>query len=117
DSTSGGVFINVNGGLPPYSYTWTNGSLTKDIVNLSQNTYGVTVTDDNGCTGTVSVNAPSASPIVFNAAIDFIKCYGNHNGSIEITEVQNGSGVYQYKGNNGISNKRIENLGAGVYSV
>lgn len=38
----------INGGTPPYSITWANGSLTQTITNLSVGSYTATVTDSNG---------------------------------------------------------------------
>lgn len=58
DESSGIIYVEkVTGGTPPYSYSWTgpNGftSTSKDIYNLSNGLYNLTVTDSNGCTQTV----------------------------------------------------------------
>ena len=47
---NGYVTINqVNGGSPPYIYSWTSGSMDNSSQNLSGGVEGVTVTDNNGC--------------------------------------------------------------------
>ncbi|MEM9920642.1 MAG: PKD domain-containing protein [Bacteroidota bacterium] len=38
-----------SGGVAPYTYLWSDGQTTDIAVNLSAGTYGVTVTDANGC--------------------------------------------------------------------
>ncbi|MEM9525115.1 MAG: SprB repeat-containing protein, partial [Bacteroidota bacterium] len=38
------------GGVPPFSFAWSNGGMTQRITNVPAGTYTVTVTDDNGCT-------------------------------------------------------------------
>ncbi len=47
---TGGVQTTVTGGVPPYSYLWSNGATTKDISLLSPGTYTLTVTDWSGVT-------------------------------------------------------------------
>ena len=37
------------GGLPPYEYLWSTGAIGTTISNLAIGTYGLTVTDANGC--------------------------------------------------------------------
>ncbi|MEM6964889.1 MAG: T9SS type A sorting domain-containing protein [Bacteroidota bacterium] len=52
----GKITANVNGGAPPYTYNWNNGTWTEEeITNLSAGTYDLVVTDANGCVITASV--------------------------------------------------------------
>jgi gliding motility-associated-like protein len=68
----GAISIAVTGGDNNYTYAWTpNGEATSSISGLAASTYGVTVTDGNGCIGTgaftviISGNLPvDASPNV-----------------------------------------------------
>ena len=48
------VMIGLNSGTPPYTYQWTGPNLfynnvDEDLYNLYAGTYGLTITDGNGC--------------------------------------------------------------------
>ncbi len=50
-SANGAAFVTVNGGVPGYTYLWSNGGTVDSINNVVAGSYTVTVTDANGCTG------------------------------------------------------------------
>jgi len=47
--SNGSIVINVNGGVPPYTYQWSNGATSGNLNNVSAGSYNLTVTDANGC--------------------------------------------------------------------
>ncbi|NDB35506.1 MAG: adhesin, partial [Flavobacteriia bacterium] len=47
---TGGVSSTPAGGVPPYTFSWTNNATTQNITGLQAGTYTVTVMDANGCT-------------------------------------------------------------------
>lgn len=65
----GSITIVVAGGVQPYSYNWTKNGLpfstNKDLFNLNQGTYKVTVTDANSCT-------ISSNPVVVSTNVNAI---------------------------------------------
>jgi len=48
-SSDGTANLSANGGQPPYTYLWSDGSTIDSINNLSVGIYNVTVTDSNNC--------------------------------------------------------------------
>ena len=56
----------VLGGIPPYSYNWSNGSTTNPNLNLAPGLYTVTATDANGCviSEATSVNAYNPTGVI-----------------------------------------------------
>ena len=59
---SGVVTTTVSGGVPGYTYQWSNGSLMSELNGVGAGTYTVSVTDNNGCvlTETVTLTEPVA---------------------------------------------------------
>jgi hypothetical protein len=47
--TDGSISVSVNGGVPPYSISWSSGSTTNSIINQEPGEYIINVTDSNGC--------------------------------------------------------------------
>lgn len=48
--SNGSIDISVNGGVPPYTYLWSDGSDSEDLTGAPAGNYTVTVTDSNLCT-------------------------------------------------------------------
>jgi hypothetical protein len=51
-SQGGAINITVSGGKPPYTFQWSTGASTEDLVNLEAGEYTVVVTDANNRTAT-----------------------------------------------------------------
>jgi gliding motility-associated-like protein/uncharacterized repeat protein (TIGR01451 family) len=47
---TGIITFDTNGGVPPYSYLWSNGSTEPHLINAVSGDYSVEITDSNGCT-------------------------------------------------------------------
>jgi subtilisin-like proprotein convertase family protein len=113
---SGAINISPSGGLPPYTFHWSNGSNTEDISGLTEGNYSVTVTDANTCQMVRLFNITSNPAIqIIQQGLQNEQC-GTHNGSISVSAA-GGSGSYGYHWSNGISGALNENLNAGTYTV
>jgi len=86
----GSLWVDIPGGLPPYTVTWTgpaSGTTTINnnglsIPNLPAGTYTVTVTSANGCTQTVQSTLTTSGSIVCTALAVPGQC--GANGSIHV---------------------------------
>ena len=113
---TGGIDITVTGGLPAYSYLWSNGETTEDLINIGAGTYSVTVTDQNGCTADESIDLADPEALQITGAVSSPTCNGYSDGSIDL-EVSGGSPAYHYSWVTGDTSQDIEDISAGIYSV
>jgi PKD repeat protein len=65
----GSAGVNVQGGNGPFTYQWSNGATTANILGLGSGTYTVVTTDANGCTiaDLVTVNDLPGPIAAYNA--------------------------------------------------
>lgn len=95
--TNGTATMQVFGGVPNYSYTWTPSAQTSSVmVGVGANTYTCNVVDANGCATSQQVTISQPAPLVI-AASSFtnVSCFGGNNGQISVT-IQGGTPVYGY---------------------
>lgn len=57
---NGTITLTVSGGTPGFSYLWSNGQTSKDLIGLAVGAYTVTVTDAAGCTKTRTITIGQA---------------------------------------------------------
>jgi gliding motility-associated-like protein len=65
--SDGEATVGAVGGTTPYSYLWSNGQTTATAIGLAVGSYSATVTDFNGCSGSISVTlvvADSTAPTI-----------------------------------------------------
>lgn len=113
----GQISVEANGGTPPYSYLWTNGATSEAIAQLVPGTYGVLVTDANGCqVDMVNYVIEEPEPVVVDAVVQDILCFGDQDGQITL-ETSGGTPPYSYAWTNGATAGTIEQLPPGTYGV
>ena len=77
----GGISLNISSGISPFTYSWSNGSASASINNLSAGSYDVIVTDAAGCSSALNniiINEPLEIQISSNTSA--ISCYGSSDG-------------------------------------
>ena len=105
-----------SGGTPPYTFEWSNGQSTATATQLSQGSYMVTITDENGCRNEFSVGVVTCAAMNLVFELENVTCSGGNDGQIELlTEGANGSVSYSWSTGDTIA--QINSLAAGDYFV
>ena len=117
---TGAIDLEISGGTPPYSYSWSNGATTQDLINLPAGDYTVTVTDGYVCNSiveTVTVDGPSTDLILANIDQTDIVCESSL-GSVTV-EASGGTTPYLYSidGGSTQSSGTFNDLSAGAHDV
>jgi gliding motility-associated-like protein len=86
-SFDGLVDIEVIGGDYPFTYIWSNGQTSQDVINLNAGLYSLSITDALNCTidTLIFVNQPSVINAITTTS-DVI-CFGSNTGSVGITPI------------------------------
>ncbi|MCG2612605.1 SprB repeat-containing protein, partial [Flavobacterium sp. SM15] len=122
--SNGSINLTASGGTAPYTYLWTGPGVNasaEDQSGLSSGTYSVTVTDNKGCTFTLSniqVTQPAAALSASESHVN-VSCFGGSNGSINLTP-SGGTAPYTYLWTGSGVNASVEDqsgLSSGTYSV
>ena len=105
------------GGSSPYSYIWSTGSTAQSLINLSANTYSVTVTDNIGCQyiDTIQLQNNSFGFGLSSSSKTDEQC-NNAMGSISMT-VAGGTTPYSFLWSNGATTEDLTGIAAGTYTV
>ncbi len=114
--SDGSATANVSGGTSPYSYQWSSGEQNQTAFNLLGGTASLTVTDDNGMTAVDMVTIPEPAEIAINPIIEEILCFGDSNGSIDLSP-SGGTGNLDCFWDEFGADCFQEDLGAGLYDV
>lgn len=105
-----------SGGTTPYTFAWSNASVTSTITALSAGTYTVTITDANGCTNSSSTVITEPTSLATTVVPTDISCNGLTDGSAVASSV-GGTSPYTYNWSNAASTAAINNLSSGSYTV
>lgn len=90
-SSTGQVNTLSGGGVPPFSFQWSNGAGGANLNGVPAGVYTVTLTDANGCTitGSGAVQEPPAYEPVFTPVQ--IPCAGKTNGVLSVENLPSGT--------------------------
>jgi hypothetical protein len=124
---TGSIDITPYGGTNVFvSYFWTGPggftAFTENVNDLYAGTYYVTVTDNNGCTGTGTYTITEPDDLIISSEVlsDYngynVRCFDGNDGSITLI-VEGGVTPYLYSWSYGATIQNISGLYAGTYEL
>jgi hypothetical protein len=115
DSTAS-IDLNVQGGVQPYTYAWSDGNMSSIRTDLPSGEYSVTVTDANDCTIDSSFILEDPDTLEINLDSILHSQCGDASGHLQIS-VEGGYPPYEYLWNTGDTMAYIDSLIPGEYDV
>ncbi|MDN5205103.1 gliding motility-associated C-terminal domain-containing protein [Fulvivirgaceae bacterium BMA10] len=117
----GKIDLTVLGGVPPFSFKWSNSvailnDVTEDLGGLETDTYTVEITDGNGCTFISEAFVDLAPLINVVPEVSHISCIGANDGAITL-QVSGGTAPYAYLWSTGSREQGISDLKPGDYGI
>ena len=119
EGKNGQIELIIEGGVPPFSYNWSDATTNPILNNVTNGTYSCTIEDASGCQTVRDSLVVGISDSLLYEIIEFrnVTCLDTDNGLIRV-KVEGGSGQYSYAWNNGdIGTPVIQNLSEGDYQV
>jgi hypothetical protein len=95
---NGSASITMNGGTPPYTYSWSpNGQTTSNITGLCVGSYCCTITDNNACIDTACFNITFTTGTQNIYGSSSVSVYPDHtNGPLTISGLISGQTIGLY---------------------
>lgn len=125
-NTTGVVQLSITGGTPNYNYTWTNGttsstgvtsSNTVNFSSLGAGDYTVTVTDNNNCISTSSIQITTPAILVAAANQQTAASCGIADGVALAFATGGNTSSYSYSWSNTNVGVTANALAVGIYTV
>lgn len=120
---NGSITLGITGGQGNYSIDWTGaGTVDDNIVqtNLCNGTYDVTVSDNGGCSTSLTIEVEEGPNPFIQAIATNPLCYGSNDGSITAV-LSNGNGEiafsWTYNDDPYEGGLDLEDLAPGVYEI
>lgn len=104
-------------GEPPYTYLWSNGNTTEEILSAPAGGYGITVSDASGCLRIQQVHLFEPAELSSMGTIPTAACPGENNGTASFAGAFQGTPPYSFVWSNGSTATQITGLPAGTYPL
>jgi hypothetical protein len=112
--STGSATVMASGGVPPYTYLWSNGQTSNTATNLFSGNYAVTVTASNGCTS-------KSTAVLIDVPVFSVELTTNLEASGQTCQSgaapQSGTSPYTYAWSNGQTTQTASSLPSGQFTV
>lgn len=118
-STNGYGIAAAFGGTPTYTYTWSDGGTASTSNQLGAGSYGLNVTDANGCVVTATMGLVNPPAMAASITSSNVTCFSACNG-MAVGSATNNVGIVNYQwigGPSPITSQTVTNLCAGTYTL
>ena len=112
----GTIILSVSGGTPSYSFLWSNGAITQNLIGAGSGYYEVTIFDANDCELVENINVSSPDEIIVSEVITNLSCFEDGTGEIDIS-ITGGITPYVLSWSNGETTSDINWLDADTYTL
>ena len=106
----------MSDGTPPFSYSWSNGSVLSSATDLAVGYTLLTVTDSNNCQITDSIFVTQPQQLGINSVVEQPSCHGFADGQIAAS-VSGGQQPYNLLWSNGDTISAIDSIASGSYTL
>lgn len=115
----GHIILDVDGGVPPYTFKWNNLETVQNRYNLLSGTYSVWVKDSLGYEIQERIIVQPPFPLVIEMAeTKEASCISSNNGEAKINILRGRGEPYKIEWSNGLKNQlHAKGLAPGTYSV
>ena len=110
----GSITVQAVGGVEPYSYLWSDGTMGPTLENAASGNYTIIASDANGCSIEQGIFLEQPDDFSITPTLIDPFCAGNPNGII-LLSVSGGTSPYMYLWEDGSQNNDNFNLPAGTY--
>ena len=113
----GSIILLMRGGIPDYTYEWSNGTNYRNAIRLKAGTYSVVVTDNKNKTITASHTLTEPKDSLFlEVTKDDISCYSDTDGKLFVN-ISGGVPPYYKVWSTNERTDSIVNLDEGIYGI
>jgi len=111
----GSFFVQANGGVPTYTFAWSDGQMGPTTEDIGPGFYTVTVTDQNGCQDSLQLQMTQPFELeVFAILTADVICFGENNGIVDVNVI-GGTAPYSYNWSNSDTLQDLNGVPAGTY--
>ncbi|HHM20632.1 MAG TPA: hypothetical protein ENJ20_01295, partial [Bacteroidetes bacterium] len=114
--TDGSATVVATNGTAPVNYLWSNGATGASALHLAAGTYGVTATDANGNTGSLTLTIGQPASLQANPNSTGTSSAASLDGTAT-AQPSGGTPPYTFLWNTGATSASITGLAPGSYSV